>query len=324
MAYNVDDYFYGSVKSADLGFPVYETFMSPDGLHLFKIASSGGAIEQYSLSPAKDITSAAYVREVAYVNHAPRSFCFSPDGLKQYVMEYQYGSCDILEYTLTEAWNISTRSFIVSIVTQDEFCCAIRISDDGTQLYELSQSTSHFLYQSNLTVAGSIASVDATASISIVSIAGAEDSHLLGFTFADSEDSLYGIGSKDGFTEDYVYQFSLASTGDITSLSFVDDKATEADNAYSIFFDDTEEILYEVCDFIYQLDYKPTYFFDFVHSIELPTDHTFDFKHSLAPFKFHSFAFTQSVQQPSTIRFFNFVNEIEQPDAPLVIERVNT
>ena len=114
-----------------------DIFFKPDGTKMYITGYTGDDVNEYDLSTAWDITTAAYLQNfsVAAQDTNPQDIFFKPDGTKMYVI----GTTNdyVNEYNLSTAWDISTASYLqnFSVNAQDDTPTGIFFKPDGTKMY---------------------------------------------------------------------------------------------------------------------------------------------------------------------------------------------
>ena len=113
-----------------------DVHFSPDGIYMYVHGQTGDDINQYTLSTAWNVTTASFTRlfSVAGQSTGTNGMTFNAAGTKMYTIEQTTGS--VHEYTLTTAWDLSTASFLQSLVTSSGE--SVEISPDGTLLFAVS------------------------------------------------------------------------------------------------------------------------------------------------------------------------------------------
>jgi hypothetical protein len=119
-------------------------FFKPDGLKMYVVGNTNDSVYEYTLSSAWDISSATYLQtfSVSAQETSPQGLFFKPDGTKMYIVGNQFNS-QILEYTLSSAWNISTASYLQAFSLVDSTLSAngVFFKADGAQFYTVNSST---------------------------------------------------------------------------------------------------------------------------------------------------------------------------------------
>ena len=127
-----------SVSSQDT-YPI-GLFFKSDGTKMYVLGNTNGAVYEYTLSTAWDISTSSYVQNfsVSSQNARPEGLFFKPDGTKMFV-----GGSDstdnIYEYTLSTAFDLSTASYSQSFNTSSQTggLVGVSFSTDGTQMFVL-------------------------------------------------------------------------------------------------------------------------------------------------------------------------------------------
>lgn len=195
-------------------------YFSSDGTKAYVIGQSTDTIYQYTLTTAWDITTASYASKsfsIASQETSPTGLFFKPDGTKVYIVGNV--TTRIYQYSLSTAWDISTASyenknFLVS--AYDNNPQGIFIGSDGTKLYLVGQGNStpgNVVYQFTLSTDWDIST--AFSDLKTASIAS-QDNSPWGITFKSDGTKVYVAGD----TSDYIYQYSLSTAWDVSTLSY--------------------------------------------------------------------------------------------------------
>ena len=153
----------------------------------------------------------------------------------------QSGGLPIACDNINGGWSLSTTTFLRSfdISAQQEFITGVFISDDGTRLFiigiEVDKVSSYIL-----TIPYNIS----TASFESIFSTSAQDSLCSGLFFKADGLKMYHSGT----TNDNIYQYSLSSAWDISTLSY--EKAfsvsSEDGNCRDVFFKTDGSIMYTI------------------------------------------------------------------------------
>ena len=115
----------------------YSVTLSPDGLNMYVMGTTGDDVNQYSLSTAWDITTASYLQKfyVGSQELTPRGHRWKTDGTAIYIVGTS--GDDVNQYSLSTAWDVSTMSYVqsFSVSAQDTSPGGIFISPDGLNMY---------------------------------------------------------------------------------------------------------------------------------------------------------------------------------------------
>ena len=113
-------------------------FFKPDGTIMY-LCSQNGAVYQYTLSTAFDLSTASYASkslDVSGNTGSARGVVLSSDGLKVFIVDNTNTSID--QYNLSTAWDISTGSYAnktFSVTTQENFPMGVMFSPTGDKMY---------------------------------------------------------------------------------------------------------------------------------------------------------------------------------------------
>ena len=179
-----------------------------DGTKMYVVGFSSGAVFQYSLSSAFDLSTASYDNvsfSVSSQDSSPFGVSFNLDGSKMYVTGNASNS--VFQYSLSSAFDLSTASYdsiSFSVSSQDGTPSGISFNLDGSKMYICGASNdSVFQYSLSSAFDLSTASYD-SLSFSVSS----QDSNPYGMVFNSDGTKMYIVG----FSTDVVYQYSTASS----------------------------------------------------------------------------------------------------------------
>ena len=253
--YDSKNFYVGSTSSVPLGLNA-----SYDGTKFYIADNGGDSIDQYNLSTAWDISTAAYASKTLSVSSqdtAPQSVAFKLDGTKMFLVGGANDS--VYSYSLSTAWDISTASYdssTFSFSTQTTDVSSFFVTSDGTKIFVISYSTSSsvaVVYQYSLSTGWDLSTTSYDSkSFSVYS----EETTPRGIALNPDGTKLYILGNLN----DSVYQYSLSTAHDIStasydSVSFDVNTATGRDNQYGILFKPDGTKMYSVSigdDRIYQ------------------------------------------------------------------------
>lgn len=117
------------------GIPQALAFKS-DGTAMYIAGSSTDTVYQYTLSTAWDVSTASYASKsfsVTARETSPSGLFFKPDGTAMYVTGTF--SDDILQYTLSTAWDVTTASFTSATLNITATPTGLTFSPDGLYAY---------------------------------------------------------------------------------------------------------------------------------------------------------------------------------------------
>ena len=208
-------------------------FISPDGLHMYVIGSTGDDVNQYTLTTAWDVSTASYLQNfsVAAQGGAPDSIFFKSDGKKMYVL----GSLSnrVYQYTLSTAWDVTTAvyspQFFAYVGTQETSPQSVFFSPDGLHMYVIG-TIGDDVNQYTLTTAWDVSTASYLQRFSV----SAQDSAPRGLFFKPDGLSMYVTGS----TGDSVNQYTLSTAWDVSTASYLQNfsVATQDGLPQSVFF----------------------------------------------------------------------------------------
>jgi sugar lactone lactonase YvrE len=189
-------------------------FFKPDGTQMYVSGDAGNDINEYTLSTPWDVTTSTFVRSFLVTGQEgnPRSVFFKPDGTKMYVMG-ESGD-DINEYALSTAWNISTATYvqIFSIAAQEITPRGLYITDDGTKMYIVGQ-TSDAVHEYSLSTAWNISTATYVRGFSVA----AQEGQSSGLFFKPDGTKMYIIGPAS----DSINEYTLTVPWNVNSAFYV-------------------------------------------------------------------------------------------------------
>jgi hypothetical protein len=210
-------------------------FFSPDGLSMFVIGSSTDSIYQYTLSSAFDITTVTYTGnsfDVSGQDVIPTDIFFSPDGLNMFVIGLVNDR--VYQYTLSSAFDITTASYTgnsLDISTEENESKDVFFSPDGLNMFIVG-FTNDRVYQYTLSSAFDITTASYTGNSLDVSD---QDGAPQGLFFSSDGLNMSMIGT----ITDSIYQYTLSSAFDITTVTYTGNSLDVSDQDISpsdIFF----------------------------------------------------------------------------------------
>ena len=138
---------------------------------------------------------------------------FKPDGTKLYTCDNVNDS--VYQYSLSTAWDLSTASYdsvSFSVASQASVPSGVRFNSDGTSMFICDNGTDS-IYQYTLSTAYDISTASyASKSFSFAS----QDTVPQGIDFNQSGTRLIMLGN----TNKYVFQYSLSTPFDVSTLSY--------------------------------------------------------------------------------------------------------
>ena len=185
------------------------------------LMARAGVVPPTPIDPWGDIAiaSTTYVQSSATIsdgtnNYWPNGIFFKPDGTKMFVLGWRttaLGTADILEFSLSTAWDISTISYTaqVSSVTTN-YGRGVTFKRDGTAFFFYDNSENMRKYTLSTAWDISTASLDSTASTPFQTYTSTQPRNP--FISEDGKTILLNDNNNDA-----TYQFSLSTANDISS-----------------------------------------------------------------------------------------------------------
>jgi len=196
---------------------------SSDGLKMFVIGS-GDAVNEYTLTTAFDVSTATFVDSTSVANQEADAadVTFSSDGLKMFVVG-TLGD-DVNEYTLTAAFDVSTRSFVdsFSVAAQETVPTGLTFSSDGLKMFVIGND-SNDVNEYTLTAAFDVSTASFANSFSVA----AQDSNPLDVTFSSDGTKMFVVGLAGVDVNEY----TLAAPFTLFHTSFVDSFSVNAQDS---------------------------------------------------------------------------------------------
>lgn len=219
-------------------------YIKPDGSGFYILGDSTDRIYQYSMSTAWDISSSSYDSKnllIGLQENQGKGMFFKDDGTKMYIVGSSGDSVE--SWTLSTAWDISTGSYdsvAFSTSAQDNDNKGLFFKEDGTKMY-LCGRVSTKIHEYDLSTAWDISTASFNQSSNSFS---AYETTPEALRISPDGNTLYLLGSDN----DKVYEFSLSSSHDISSLTFVQDFsiASQETTPQGMFFKDDGTKMYVV------------------------------------------------------------------------------
>jgi DNA-binding beta-propeller fold protein YncE len=126
--------------TSTLGVGPGSVYFNLDGTKMFVTDATNSGIFQYELSPGFDLSTASHAGVVFSTSNETSKavgLAFNPDGTKMFVLS-QEGSNDVLQYTLSTGFDITTASYdSVSFPTsgQESNALGLAFSTDGKRMF---------------------------------------------------------------------------------------------------------------------------------------------------------------------------------------------
>lgn len=184
-------------------------FFRPDGTKMYIIGSASGAVCEYDLGTAWDVTTAVYLQEfsVAAKEGLPQGVFFKPDGTKMYTIGYSGDTVD--EYDLGTTWDVSTAVYLqeFSVAAKELTPLGLFFKPDGTKMYTVG-SAGDTVDEYDLGTAWDVSTAVYLQEFSVV----AKEVNPTGLFFKPDGSKMYTVGA-DGDTVDE-YDLGEAGTDD--------------------------------------------------------------------------------------------------------------
>lgn len=204
----------------------FDVVFSTDGTKMYVVHWSSN-VYQYTLGTAWDVSTASYASKSYGVNIGGnvRSIAFKSDGTKLYVADAATGR--VYQHSLSSGWDLATASsdgvsFVIS--SYESGVWGLTFKTDGTEMYTVGDSGR--VKQYTLSTPWSVTSASYTGTSGSLT---SQDSSPSDVEFSSSGDKMYMLG----FSNDRVYQYSLADTTNptVSSLSPTDGATTVSTTA---------------------------------------------------------------------------------------------
>ena len=179
-------------------------FFRADGLKMYVIGSSSDTVFQYTLSTPWSVATASYDSisfSVTTQEAVPHSLWFKPNGLSMYVVGS--ASDNVVEYTLSTAWNVSSATYLqsFSVLAEEGTSRGMCFNMDGSRMFIVGTSDGVKVY--NLSTPWNIS----TASFVAVFSTSGQDSNVHGIYIKPDGTKMYILGQ----TSDVIYQYTTPS-----------------------------------------------------------------------------------------------------------------
>ena len=217
-AYNLSTAGYSLVS-----FDVTGQETAPNGLafntdfsKMYIVGQSSDTVFEYSLDPRFNLKAADYTGNsfsVSSQDTASTALTFNNDGTKMYIGGYNSDS--VHQYSLSTAFDVTTASYdsvSFSVASQSDTLFALKFNNSGTKMYVLDFNNKS-IYQYSLSTGFDVS----TASYDSVSFnLGSQDTAPYHFTFNNDGTKMFVVGA----TNDSVFQYSLSTAFDLSTVSY--------------------------------------------------------------------------------------------------------
>jgi len=188
-------------------------FFKPDGTKLYVCGAAGDDVNEYNLSTAWDLSTATYNQNfsVAAQELSPGGVFFKSDGTKMYIVGLLGG--DILEYTLSTAWDVSTASYTqnFSVSSQEVNPSGIYFKPDGTKMYHTGDN-SDAVHEYDLSTAWDVSSASFLQTFSV----STQEGNPKGVFFKSDGTKMYICGGNS----DSAHEYNLSTAWDISTATY--------------------------------------------------------------------------------------------------------
>jgi len=182
-----------------------------DGTKMYVTDKNVHEVNEYSLSTAWDVSTASHstVFSVSSQGSEPSGLDFKTDGTKMYV-QFASGTDSIAEYNLSTAWDISTATYSQNSTTIDATpnTSGIMFKPDGTALYTMSRVTTDAINEYLLSTAWDVSTLSYNQNF----LVGTQEGEPTDLYIKPDGDKFYIVG----YSQDTVFQYSMASSATIT------------------------------------------------------------------------------------------------------------
>ncbi len=205
-------------------------FFKPDGTKMYVVEVFNKSVDEYNLSTAWSPSTKTFVQSYVIsinVSTSPNGLFFKPDGAKMYVVDAVTDS--VLEYDLSTAWDISTSVYLqnFSVAAQDTSPTGLFFRADGIKMYVVGYAGDD-IHEYDLSTAWDITSASYLQSFSVAT----KDSQPYGVFFKPNGSKMYFVGGNTNT----VFEYNLSTYWDISTASFVQEKAIGATDSLGLFF----------------------------------------------------------------------------------------
>ena len=205
---------------------------SSDGTKMFVVGFDGDDINEYTLTTAFDVSTAAFADSfsVAAQQTAPTGVAFSSDGTKMFVVGFD--GDNVNEYTLTTAFDVSAATFADSFsgAAQENFPTGVAFSSDGAKMFVVGLDEND-INEYTLTTAFDISTVAFVGAFSV----GVQEASPRGIAFSSNGAKMFVVGSGGDDINEYTLTtpYTLFHTTFVDSFSVAAQEAIPTDVAFS-------------------------------------------------------------------------------------------
>ena len=191
----------------------YGVAFKTDGTKMYVVGSSSDNVNEYTLSTAWDVSSAAFSRSYSIAGQVSnsRDIAFKDDGTQMYVSD----NGNIYLYNLSTAWDVSTSSFSSSASLAPGGGSGVAFKTDGSALFGLN-ADSDAVHKLSMSAVWDISTLSFTFPSSETFSVASEELAPAGIAFSGNGDKMYIIGSAG----DDVNEYNLSTNWDISTASY--------------------------------------------------------------------------------------------------------
>lgn len=193
-------------------------YMKEDGYNMFVVGTGLDRVLDFKLQRKYDITTASFNKQsigFTTTEPTPTDLTFKPDGTMFYIVGSFYDN--VVQYSMSEAWNVNTATYLTSFTTGYANPQAIQISRDGQYLYII-DTTSDEIIQYSMSTAWN---VNTASYITKQYIGGSEATATSLYLKSDGE-SLFITGS----TSDVIREFRLPTAWNVNAATIYTSSAS--------------------------------------------------------------------------------------------------
>jgi sugar lactone lactonase YvrE len=204
-----------------------DLFFDPNGYYAYVAVGNAGSTDassiiEYTLTTAFDIstlnTTPTNTFSTSSQETDPQGLAFKADGSKMYVVGtanntvYQYTTPAAVTWTDPDIANASYDSVSFSVATQQINSRGVTFKSDGTKLYVVGSDT-NIVYAYDLSTAWDITTATYNSENGSVN---SQETNATDLIFKPDGTKMYALG----LTSDTVYQYSLSTAWDVSTLSY--------------------------------------------------------------------------------------------------------
>jgi len=210
-----------------------------------------GKVHEYTLTGAYCIGSASFVDSFSTANSGasennPTGIAFSKSGMKMFIVgATNNNQGKVSEFTLTAPWDVSTASFVDSLDVRScgADCGAalgLAFSKSGDKMFVMVSKAVDAVDEYTLTAPWDVSTASFVDSFSVAT----QETVPSGLAFSKSGDKMFIVGSNG----DDVNEYTLTTTWDVSTASFVDSFSVNSQEAYpqDIWFDSSGKTMFIV------------------------------------------------------------------------------